>query len=139
MITDDNECARPGVCGQGVCQNTLGSFDCSCPPGQTMDANTRYCLCKSPISHIYICMPVTCSTAFDRHLHAITPLLIMYAGTLYISIIQVFAGLLPREFYPTPICLPYVHTPAESSNACSVLHHSLEIAENAIPVMPPCT
>uniref|UniRef100_A0A665U336 Latent-transforming growth factor beta-binding protein 3 n=1 Tax=Echeneis naucrates TaxID=173247 RepID=A0A665U336_ECHNA len=36
---DINECSMQGVCQNGDCLNTLGSFKCSCKPGLVLDRN----------------------------------------------------------------------------------------------------
>ena len=37
---DINECeAIPGLCIGGECQNDIGSFECNCPEGKTVDEN----------------------------------------------------------------------------------------------------
>ncbi|KAG7272731.1 hypothetical protein CRUP_038177, partial [Coryphaenoides rupestris] len=36
---DINECTMQGVCHNGECMNTLGSFRCSCKPGLVLDRN----------------------------------------------------------------------------------------------------
>ncbi|XP_069816785.1 fibrillin-2-like [Dendropsophus ebraccatus] len=42
---DVNECeVFPGVCPNGICQNTMGSFSCKCPDGLTLDGTGRICL-----------------------------------------------------------------------------------------------
>uniref|UniRef100_A0A8C3X9N4 Fibrillin 3 n=1 Tax=Catagonus wagneri TaxID=51154 RepID=A0A8C3X9N4_9CETA len=42
---DVNECeAFPGVCTNGHCLNTAGSFRCQCPEGLTLDATGRLCV-----------------------------------------------------------------------------------------------
>ncbi|XP_066459257.1 fibrillin-2 [Eleutherodactylus coqui] len=42
---DVNECeVFPGVCPNGICANTLGSFSCKCPDGLTLDGTGRICL-----------------------------------------------------------------------------------------------
>ncbi|XP_045405469.1 fibrillin-3 [Lemur catta] len=42
---DVNECeAFPGVCPNGHCLNTAGSFRCECPEGLTLDATGRLCV-----------------------------------------------------------------------------------------------
>ena len=40
---DINECDIPDQC-QYKCQNTLGSYLCSCPPGYRLDKNKRSCI-----------------------------------------------------------------------------------------------
>ncbi|XP_051691464.2 LOW QUALITY PROTEIN: fibrillin-3 [Oryctolagus cuniculus] len=42
---DVNECESfPGVCANGRCLNTVGSFRCECPQGLTLDAAGRLCV-----------------------------------------------------------------------------------------------
>ncbi|KAM7158532.1 fibrillin-1 [Molossus nigricans] len=42
---DINECeVFPGVCKNGECLNTKGSFKCQCPNGMTLDSTGRICL-----------------------------------------------------------------------------------------------
>ena len=38
----------PGVCTNGRCVNTQGSFRCECPDGRTLDSNGRTCVGKAP-------------------------------------------------------------------------------------------
>ncbi|PKU36869.1 hypothetical protein llap_12825 [Limosa lapponica baueri] len=43
--TDVNECeVFPGVCPNGRCVNTAGSFRCECPEGLTLDGTARTCV-----------------------------------------------------------------------------------------------
>lgn len=45
--TDVNECeVFPGVCPNGRCVNSKGSFHCECPEGLTLDGTGRVCLGK---------------------------------------------------------------------------------------------
>lgn len=45
--TDVNECeVFPGVCPNGQCVNSKGSFHCECPEGLTLDGTGRVCLGK---------------------------------------------------------------------------------------------
>lgn len=44
---DVNECeVFPGVCPNGRCVNSKGSFHCECPEGLTLDGTGRVCLGK---------------------------------------------------------------------------------------------
>lgn len=38
-MADINECSMQGVCPNGVCLNTLGSFKCSCKAGWVLERN----------------------------------------------------------------------------------------------------
>lgn len=50
--TDVNECeVFPGVCPNGRCVNTAGSFRCECPEGLTLDGTARTCVGKNTSSH----------------------------------------------------------------------------------------
>lgn len=57
--TDVNECeVFPGVCPNGRCVNSKGSFHCECPEGLTLDGTGRVCLGKM---HAFLstCMKLT--------------------------------------------------------------------------------
>lgn len=46
-LIDVDECRElPGVCSQGRCLNTLGSFDCFCPKGFKHDISSGKCIGK---------------------------------------------------------------------------------------------
>lgn len=48
-----NECeVFPGVCPNGQCLNTAGSFRCECPEGLTLDATGRLCVGESVQGHL---------------------------------------------------------------------------------------
>jgi len=47
VATDENECRRPGVCGQATCVNSVGSYQCQCPPGAAFDNSAMACVGKS--------------------------------------------------------------------------------------------
>ena len=41
---DANECIMGATCSEGkICMNTIGSFECSCPPG-TMENDQKECI-----------------------------------------------------------------------------------------------
>lgn len=41
--SDIDECSQPGVCRNGRCVNTRGSFQCQCNPGFTLSKDGSYC------------------------------------------------------------------------------------------------
>ncbi|KAM8822194.1 LOW QUALITY PROTEIN: uncharacterized protein ACB058_021613, partial [Synchiropus picturatus] len=47
---DVNECAKPGLCENGLCVNTRGSYSCVCRPGFILDASHGLCISRSVIS-----------------------------------------------------------------------------------------
>lgn len=46
-LTDIDECQTPGVCMNGRCVNTQGSFRCECFAGLTVGVSGRICVGKS--------------------------------------------------------------------------------------------
>uniref|UniRef100_A0A8C4T440 Fibrillin 2b n=1 Tax=Erpetoichthys calabaricus TaxID=27687 RepID=A0A8C4T440_ERPCA len=51
---DVNECdVFPGICTNGQCVNTQGSFRCECPPGLTLDGTGRTCM-DVRLEHCYM-------------------------------------------------------------------------------------
>lgn len=57
--TDVNECeVFPGVCPNGRCVNSAGSFRCECPEGLTLDGTARTCVGKDTSSAQIL--PATC-------------------------------------------------------------------------------
>ncbi|POI26797.1 hypothetical protein CIB84_009453, partial [Bambusicola thoracicus] len=51
LPTDVNECdVFPGVCPNGRCVNSRGSFHCECPEGLTLDGTGRVCLGKNTVN-----------------------------------------------------------------------------------------
>lgn len=46
-VIDVNECViHPGICKNGICVNTDGSFRCECAPGYHLDASGTNCVGK---------------------------------------------------------------------------------------------
>lgn len=50
VCADVNECveAGGGLCENGVCVNTRGSYSCVCRSGFILDASHGLCICESP-------------------------------------------------------------------------------------------
>ena len=45
LISDLNECVLfPGICTNGRCINTDGSYRCECAPGYVLDSSGRNCV-----------------------------------------------------------------------------------------------
>ncbi|XP_019723478.1 latent-transforming growth factor beta-binding protein 4 isoform X1 [Hippocampus comes] len=47
---DVDECLQPGLCENGLCVNTAGSYSCVCEPGYILDASHGLCISQSVIS-----------------------------------------------------------------------------------------
>lgn len=43
-LPDIDECQTPGICMNGRCINSEGSFRCECPPGLAIDVDGRVCV-----------------------------------------------------------------------------------------------
>lgn len=43
-LSDIDECQTPGICMNGRCINSEGSFRCECPPGLAIDVDGRVCV-----------------------------------------------------------------------------------------------
>ena len=61
-FSDVDECREiPGVCSEGRCLNTLGSFNCYCPKGFKHDIRTGTCIGTSTIlssvNFLFVCEP----------------------------------------------------------------------------------
>ena len=70
-VLDDNECRRIQPCSH-YCQNTPGSFSCSCPPGLSLSADGR--ICKGyPHTHtivtLYACLLVSTIYTLANRVH----------------------------------------------------------------------
>lgn len=46
MCEDIDECRElgPDACFNGECVNTIGSYECECPPGSIVDNTGRICM-----------------------------------------------------------------------------------------------
>lgn len=44
FVADIDECQTSGICMNGRCVNTEGSFRCECPPGLAIDVDGRVCV-----------------------------------------------------------------------------------------------
>ncbi|XP_019223206.1 latent-transforming growth factor beta-binding protein 4 isoform X3 [Oreochromis niloticus] len=50
QCVDVNECLQPGLCENGICVNTRGSYSCVCRLGFILDASHGICISQSVIS-----------------------------------------------------------------------------------------
>ncbi|XP_059187069.1 latent-transforming growth factor beta-binding protein 4 isoform X2 [Centropristis striata] len=50
QCVDVNECLQPGLCENGICVNTRGSYSCVCRAGYILDASHGICISQSVIS-----------------------------------------------------------------------------------------
>ncbi|KAF7658545.1 hypothetical protein LDENG_00011270 [Lucifuga dentata] len=50
QCVDVNECLLPGLCENGICVNTRGSYSCVCRAGYILDASHGICISQSVIS-----------------------------------------------------------------------------------------
>ncbi|XP_058489701.1 latent-transforming growth factor beta-binding protein 4 isoform X3 [Solea solea] len=50
QCVDMNECLQPGLCENGICVNTRGSYSCVCRVGFILDASHGICISQSVIS-----------------------------------------------------------------------------------------
>ena len=46
---DEDECLTAGVCGNGICSNTEGSYQCKCPKGYAPGRYSPRCVGKISI------------------------------------------------------------------------------------------
>ncbi|XP_055956124.1 fibrillin-2 [Patella vulgata] len=62
IMTDVNECLmHPGICEEGACINTDGSFRCECRPGYTLDASGTRCVDANECRDRSVCGNGTCT------------------------------------------------------------------------------
>lgn len=57
MCEDINECNElgPDACFNGECVNTVGSYECECPPGSIVDNTGRVCIGRS-FEYLFECI-----------------------------------------------------------------------------------
>lgn len=54
FLLDINECLKfPGICGNGYCINTLGSYRCRCNRGYKTDITNTKCIGKSQKNTVF--------------------------------------------------------------------------------------
>lgn len=67
VLTDIDECQTSGICMNGRCVNTEGSFRCECPPGLAIDVDGRVCVDTHMRTTCYGAIKMgTCSRPFPR-------------------------------------------------------------------------
>lgn len=69
ILEDIDECKElPGLCQEGTCLNTFGSFQCDCPRGFYLNEETRVCEdLNECISSPGICGPGTCFNTLGNY------------------------------------------------------------------------
>ncbi|XP_071115970.1 fibrillin-2-like [Haliotis cracherodii] len=62
FMTDMNECLKfPGICVNGICVNTDGSFRCECRAGYTLDNTGHNCVDANECQDAFMCGNGTCT------------------------------------------------------------------------------
>ncbi|PVD20223.1 hypothetical protein C0Q70_20719 [Pomacea canaliculata] len=62
VVGDVNECViHPGICKNGICVNTDGSFRCECAPGYHLDASGTNCVDSDECHDLGVCGNGTCA------------------------------------------------------------------------------
>lgn len=88
----------PGVCINGKCINTPGSFFCQCPPGMTVDISGRTCI------GVYFCLSA-CYPSHFRQLYLVLQYwsLVLVSSFRFLSCLSLgLDGLLIKTYNDTP-------------------------------------
>ncbi|XP_063058790.1 latent-transforming growth factor beta-binding protein 3 isoform X2 [Engraulis encrasicolus] len=142
---DINECTMPGVCQNGECLNTQGSFRCTCKPGYTLDrtrcvGKTELGRCYRVVSESGVCaLPLdkdislefcccttvgkawgsSCQRCPDANTDAFDKICPAGKGMSYVTNRERL--LLPGHFPP----LPEIKSPVSSVQTTTPMHHAL--------------
>ena len=85
-VADLNECQLQGVCPNGDCLNTMGSYRCSCKAGFIPDPTLSTCIRKSfitlPVS-LSLCLSLSSSLALSPSLSRSVFLSVLYLGVTF--------------------------------------------------------
>ena len=69
---DEDECLISGVCGNGVCSNTEGSYQCTCPKGYAPGRYSPRCVGKNSIPGLLMVLFLNNAIIYISYQFAVT-------------------------------------------------------------------